>query len=63
MAKIKQRTDLFLALKGRIEKKLEYYNGLKPGEMSQPARVLGRKEGYEEVLQMIDEMLNIDVIA
>lgn len=58
-----QRVDLFLALKGKIEKDLAYYND--PENMkdcSQPARVVGRKEGYEQVLKWIDELLNVDVV-
>jgi hypothetical protein len=59
----KQRVDLFLALKGRIQKSLDYYNDPKVcASCSQPSRVVGRKEGYEEVLKWIDEMLNVDVV-
>ena len=59
-----QRLDLFNALKGKIERDLAYYND--PEKMkgcSQPARVVGRKEGYEQVLKWIDELLNVDVVA
>lgn len=59
----RQRLDLFNALKGRIEKDLAYYND--PEKMkgcSQPARVVGRKEGYEQVLTWIDELLATDVL-
>jgi hypothetical protein len=58
-----QRNDLFLALKGKIEKDLAYYND--PEKMkgcAQPARVVGRKEGYEQVLKWIEELLQVDVI-
>jgi len=60
---VRQRLDLFLALKGRIEKDLAYYND--PEKMkgcSQPARVVGRKEGYEQVLKWIEELLKTDVL-
>lgn len=64
MSIVKQRLDLFLALKGRIEKDLAYYNDPKVcATVSQPARVVGRKEGYELVLKWIDELLNVDVVA
>jgi hypothetical protein len=64
MSTVKQRVDLFLALKGRIEKELEHYNDPENCKtFSQPARVVGRKEGYEHVLTMIDEMLKVDVVA
>lgn len=59
----RQRLDLFNALKGRIEKDLAYYND--PEKMkgcSQPARVVGRKEGYEQVLKWIEELLKVDVV-
>ena len=58
----KQRGDLFAALKGRIQERIAYYE--QPdvcASCSQPARVIGRKEGYQEVIEMIDEMLNVDV--
>jgi hypothetical protein len=58
-----QRNDLFSALKGKVEADLAYYND--PEKMkgcSQPARVVGRKEGYEQVLKWIEELLNVDVI-
>lgn len=63
MAVRSQRNDLFLALKGRVEKDLAHYNDpmLMKG-CSQPARVVGRKEGYEQVLKWIEELLNMDVI-
>jgi hypothetical protein len=58
-----QRNDLFLALKGRIEEKIRYYE--KPevtATCSQPSRVVGRKEGYADVLAMIEEMLKVDIV-
>ena len=59
----KQRGDLFLALRGRILEKIKYYELPEVcATCSQPARVVGRKEGYQEVIDMIDEMLNIDVL-
>ena len=59
-----QKIDLFLALKGKIEKDLAYYNDPEVTKtVSQPARVVGRKEGYEQVLKWIDELLNVDVIS
>lgn len=64
MAVQTQRVDLFLALKGRIEKDLDYYNDPKVcATCSQPSRVVGRKEGYEQVLKWIDELLNVDVLV
>jgi hypothetical protein len=64
MAIRKERKDLFYALKGRIQAKLDYYNSpTVTSTCSQPARVCGRKEGYQEVIDMIDEMLNMDVMV
>ena len=59
-----QRNDLFLALKGKIEKDLAHYNDpVLMKDCSQPARVVGRKEGYEQVLKWIEELLNVDVVS
>jgi len=64
MEPVKQRYDLFEALKGRIHRELAHYNDPKNvATFSQPVRVIGRKEGYEHVLQLIDEMLNMDVVT
>jgi hypothetical protein len=58
-----QRIDLFLALKGKIERDIAYYSDPeKCKTFSQPTRVVGRKEGYEQVLKWIDELLNVDVL-
>ena len=59
----KQRGDLFSALKVRIQERIKYYEQPEVcASCSQPARVIGRKEGYQEVINMIDEMMNIDVV-
>jgi hypothetical protein len=59
----RQKIDLFLALKGRIERDLVHYNDPENCKtFSQPARVVGRKEGYEQVLVWIEELLKVDVV-